>query len=36
MDDKQENTDALQLIGIISMIASLVLGLVWVLTEWLA
>jgi|tagenome__1003787_1003787.scaffolds.fasta_scaffold20945128_2 hypothetical protein len=36
MDDKLENADALQVIGIISMIASLVLGLVWVFTEWLA
>jgi hypothetical protein len=36
MDDKLENAAALQVIGIISMIASLVLGVVWVFTEWLA
>jgi hypothetical protein len=35
MDEKQENADALQVIGIISITASLVLGLVWVFTEWL-
>jgi len=36
MDGKQTDTDVLQLVGIISMIASIVLGLLWVFTQWLA
>jgi len=33
MDDKHEDADTLQLVGSISIFASLVVGLVWVFTE---
>jgi len=36
MDDKQKDTDAYYLLGSLSIIASLCLGLVWVFTEWLS
>jgi len=34
MDDKKNTADVLYFLGSISIIASLVLGLVWVFTEW--
>jgi hypothetical protein len=34
MDEKQNNPKALQLIGSISIAASMVLGLMWVIAEW--
>ena len=36
MDDKQKGADAFYLLGSISIIASLLLALVWILTEWAA
>jgi hypothetical protein len=36
MDDKQKDPDAFYLLGSLSIIASLLLALVWVLTEWAA
>jgi hypothetical protein len=33
MDEEQKHTDILQLLGSISICASLVLGLVWVFTQ---
>jgi hypothetical protein len=36
MDEKQKDADAFYLLGSISIIASLLLALVWVLTEWAA
>jgi hypothetical protein len=34
MDDKRNNADVFYFLGSISIIASLVLALVWVFTEW--
>jgi hypothetical protein len=36
MDEKQKDANAFYLLGSISIIASLLLALVWVLTEWAA
>jgi len=36
MDDQRKDADAFYLLGSISIIASLLLALVWVLTEWAA